>query len=247
MRPRPLSLLLWIALAGPLSAQIIQPPPEPRGRGQWIGGLDGFAAGAIGEFKKNENGGVGAELFGGYQPVRRLPFVLRASTAMIRYGGFDHDVTEEDCDDDGLCSTEVTYYDSRTHDMFLFQVGPELTATGGKWRPYAQASIGYTVFSSQSAIGPAGREISQGLMSSANRSTVLGIGVRRVKRYLGRESAVDFGVRLIRNPNARWVNEGSLRSRGDGTFDVTPRTGSAHMIAVHVGMWGGSFQRLFGR
>lgn len=234
-------LLLLVGLSTPAAAQVITPRPA-RATDRLVASLSGLAGIAVGDFKKNENGGAGLEVVGGYQPLRRGPLVVRGSIGVLRYAGFDRDKWEDDCDSSGACSSEITYHDSRTHEMWVYQVGPELMATRGTLRPFAYALVGFTTFNSQSSLGYPGSVISQQLWASRNRSTAYGAGIRRVKRTYGRESGVEVGLRLIRNANATYVNEGSLRPRGDGTFDVTPRAGAANVLTIHVGLWGGPYK-----
>lgn len=240
-------LVLSLGLASPLpiGAQIFKPPVEVTRGWQFTGGISGLAAAGLGDFQKTDLGALGVEAHAGFQPSIKSPLVLKATAMAAQYGGHSDDTYEDACGwlggDD--CNNHISFYDSREHDMIVLQAGPELVATRGRLRPYLSAAMGYTVFASHSDYGQAGREISQMLNLHWNRSMTFGIGIRRVKGLWGRDSGMDIGLKYIYNPGATWTNERSITPRGDGTFAVRRYTGNANMLALTVGVWGGSLRR----
>lgn len=233
--------LLMVTRAAASDAQIIK-TRLPRFTDLLVGGLSGFAGVPVGEFQKREDGGLGGEIMAGVQPFRGQPLVLRANALMLQYGRYDHDVEEEFCGYDGECETETVFYDSRYHNMFALHVGPEIMATRGTWRPFAFAQAGITFFRSTSSYGDAyAGPLHLTLLSSHNMSAGYGIGIRNVGKRLGREQGFELSLRLIRNARATWANDAALRSRGDGTWDVTPRVGAANVLTIQVGAWGGPY------
>ncbi len=234
--------LLMATRAAAGEAQIIKSRPA-RFTDLLVGGLSGFVGLPVGEFQKNEDGGFGGEVMAGVQPFRGQPLVLRANALMFQYGRYDHDVEEEFCGGvDGECETETVFYDSRHHNMFALHVGPEVMATHGTWRPFAFAQAGITFFRSTSSYGNAYADpLHLTLLSSHNMSAGYGIGIRNVSKRFGREQGFELSVRLIRNARATWANDAVLRSRGNGTWDVTPRLGAANVLTIQVGAWGGPY------
>lgn len=240
MHPFRITLLATL-LAGTADAQVIQ-AREPKLKDQWVFGLNGFAGIPVGDFRKHEDGGGGAEMTIGFQPFRREPLVLRGTGGFLLYGRFNRNREADICDAFGNCTTEVVFYNARYHNMSFFQAGPELMATDGPWRPFAFALAGVTFFNSWANYGDPNRsETSTSLLSSRNFSTAYGAGVRKVGRTFGRESGFELAFRVTRNAKARYLTEEGVRPRGDGTFEVTPRTGAANVAGIHIGIWMGPY------
>jgi hypothetical protein len=230
-------LALAAAAAAPTAAssQILKPRPRAI-TDLFVGGVSGFVGLPVGQFRENEDGGAGGQAFLGFQPLRAKPLVIRGDVSWLQYGRYNNDTEDEDCDLEGDCHTYVSFSDSRYHNMFTFQAGPELMATRGKWRPFAYAMTGMTLFYSQASYG----DDSRTLLASHNASSAYGVGVRNVGKRFGRESGLELGLRLTRNPHAQYVNDGALGG-GNGAWTVTPRLGAAHVLAIHVGLWSGPF------
>jgi len=215
---------------------------EPRTRDQWTFGLNGFGGIPVGEFRKTEDGGGGMELSLGWQPFRRQPLFLRGNAGFLMYGHFGRDVDDTVCDVFGNCTTETVWMNSRYHNMSFFQAGPEIAAIDGRWRPFAFALLGTTLFNSWANIGdPNNGGGSRSLFSSRNFSTAYGGGVRLMKQSMGREVGLELAARFTRNAHARYVNEAGVYRRADGTWDITPSTGAANVLGIHVGMWVGPY------
>jgi hypothetical protein len=216
---------------------------EPRLRDQFIFGFSAFPAIPVGEFRKHEKIGGGLEVTVGFQPFRRRPLVLRSELGGMIYDRFSENYNDEVCDTFGNdCTTETLFYDSHTHYMSFLQAGPELMATGGKWRPYGFALAGATFFNSTARFGPAGSTSSnpKSLFASQNFSTSYGIGVRLMtKPNGGREGGWDFALRVTRNAKARFLTKEGVFRNADGTYDLSPRSGAATVLLIHLGVTGG--------
>src|SRR5690242_14577412 len=147
MRNLPLRLALLTALFGSqLGAQILA-PRQPKWTDKWNFGIGGHGGIPVGEFREHEHGGAGLDLFRGLQPFRRETASSRGNIQFMEYGALKARGYQDVCDTFG-CYTEEVEYDARNHSMFLFQAGPEIMAVDGKWRPYAFALAGATVFHS---------------------------------------------------------------------------------------------------
>lgn len=236
------SIVLLSGLGGAAEAQIFQSPaPEGRASDLWVFGFSGFGGIPVGEFRKHENGGGGLQAVVGFQPFRRQPLVVRAQAGVLIYGRVNRDVEREYCDLLG-CFTETTFYDSRDHLMLTYQAGPELMATGGRWRPFAYALAGGTTFRSQARLGQpsfSGAPPSQTLFTATNFSTSYGLGLRMMGETSGRPGAFEISVNLTRNAKARYLTERGVSRRSDGTWVVTPQSGAANVLGIHIGMWVG--------
>jgi hypothetical protein len=233
--------LLTTVATRTVDAQVIQ-SRDPKLSDQWVFGMSGFGGIPVGEFRKHENGGGGAELAVGFQPIRRAPLVLRGSGGFLLYGRYNRDTSRDVCDAFGNCVNEVVFYDARYHNMSFFQAGPELMATDGAWRPFAFALAGVTFFNSWAQYGDPNRSnTSRSLLSSHNFSTAYGLGVRKIGKSFGRAGGFELAFRFTRNAKARYLNEESVRPLGNGTYEVSPRTGAANVAGIHLGFWVGPY------
>ena len=235
-------ILALLALPQCASAQVIQPRPGKL-RDQWIFNMSGFGAVPVGEFRNHEKVGGGFEIALGFQPFRRQPLVLRSTLGSLMYDRWSRNEDQEFCDVSNNCTTETVFYDSHQHFMSLVQAGPEFMATDGRWRPYGFALAGVTFFNSTSRFGNAASTSSnpKSLFSSRNPSSTYGLGVRLVTSNYGREGGWDFGVRFTRNTKASYLSRDGVFRRSDGSYDVTPRSGAANILTIHIGVTGGPF------
>jgi len=239
---RVLRIALFLALPQTADAQVFK-LREPRMRDQWVFGLSGFGGLPVGDFKQHEDGGGGMELTVGFQPFRRQPLVVRGNAAFLLYGRYNRDGTRDVCDIFGNnCQTQTVWYNSRYHNMSVFQIGPEFMATDGKWRPFAFALAGMTHFSSWANYGdPNSSGSSTGLYSSHNFSSAYGAGVRMVKQAFGRESGFEMALRFTRNPRSTYLTDRGVFRRSDGSYDIAPETSAANVLGIHLGVWLGPF------
>jgi hypothetical protein len=242
MRSLLLSALLSCFLAANSSAQVIS-AREPKLLDQWVFGGSLFAGIPVGEFRKAEVGGGGGELMFGFQPFRRQPLLVRGQVGSLLYGTASAYGYQDVCDAIS-CWTEQVRYNARNHTMTFLQAGPEIMATDGTWRPFGYALAGYTFFNSWANLKPTtptGTTSSQSLFTSHNFSTSYGAGVRRVGTSFGRESGWELAFDVTRNAKARYLTEAGLVRRSDGTWDITPRSGAANVLGIHIGFWVGPY------
>ena len=236
MRPVILSLLLAL----PLGAQVFE-TKQPKTTDLITFSFSVFGGVPMGEFRNHENGGGGADMVLGVQPFRRQPLVIRTQFAGMLYDGASAWGYQDVCDGLGSCWTESVRYKARNHSMMMLHAGPEFMATDGIWRPFGYALAGWTFFNSwvnlqpESPTGPDPE--SNSLFSSRNVSSIYGAGIRRVGTKIGRETGFEFSARFVRNASARYLTEQGLYRRADGTYDVSPRTGAANVLGIHVGFW----------
>lgn len=237
-----LTAFLALCVAGEAAAQIFaQPQPRtPKLTDLFVAGGGVFGGLPVGEFKQHEDGGFGLQGEIGIQPFRRQPLSLRINTGMLLYSRYNRDIEEEYCDGSGSCQDFTVYYDSRSHEMWFLQAGPEVFATDGFWRPFASATVGWTWFDSDLSFGyyddP---NVFQSLQNSRNVSQIYSIGMRWVKVRHGRENGPELSFRFVRNSKARYLNEDGFRANSDGTFTLTPITGAANVLLIQFGWWMG--------
>jgi hypothetical protein len=234
-----LLLTLLPAVAG---SQILA-PRQPKWTDKWNFGIGGHGGIPVGDFRDHENGGAGLDLFLGFQPFRREPLSIRGNIQFMEYGSLKAQGQQQVCDTFG-CYIENVEYDARNHTMFLFQGGPEIMATDGKWRPYAFALAGVTVFNSTETIAAdqaSGQTESNSFFSSSNFSTSYGGGIRRVGTRWGRETGFEISARYTRNADAEYLTEKNITRQPDGTWVAVPQRGQANLIGIEIGFWLGPY------
>ncbi len=242
MRASRLLLLacFWPSLA---SAQILA-PRQPKWTDKWNFGIGGHGGIPVGEFRKHENGGAGLDLFLGFQPFRREPLSIRGNIQFMQYGSLPAIGYQDVCETGVGCYTEQVEYNARTHQMYLFHGGPEIMAVDGKWRPYAFALAGMTVFNSNETIAAdqsTGEPQSRSFFTSSNFSTSYGGGIRRVGTRWGRETGFEISARFTRNEKAEYLTERDIVLQPDGTSIATPQRGFANLIGISIGFWLGPY------
>lgn len=233
--------LLASLLGSQLGAQILA-PRQPQWTDKWNFGIGLHGGFPTGEFRKHEDGGAGLDLFLGFQPFRRQPLSIRGNVQFMEYGSLKAQGEQVVCDPG--CYTERVEYDARNHQMYLFQVGPEFMAVDGKWRPFAFALAGATVFNSNETIGTdqsSGQLESSSFFTSSNFSTSYGGGIRRVGTRWGRETGFEISARFTRNENAEYLTEKNIVRQPDGTWVATPQRGFANLIGIEIGFWLGPY------
>lgn len=236
-------LVLLATLLPSLAAAQILAPRQPQWTDKWNFGVGLHGGFPVGEFKQHENGGAGLDLFLGFQPFRRQPLSLRANIQFMEYGALKAQGQQQVCDTFG-CYTETVEYDARNHQMYLFQFGPEIMAVDGRWRPYAFALAGVTLFNSNETIATdqaSGQLESNSFFTSNNFSTSYGGGIRRVGTRWGRETGFEISARFTRNENAEYLTERNIVRQPDGTWVATPQRGFANLIGVEIGFWLGPY------
>lgn len=236
--------LLTGLLGSQLGAQILA-PRQPKWTDKWNFGIGGHGGIPVGEFRDHENGGAGLDLFLGFQPFRREPFSIRGNIQFMEYGALKARAFQRVCCDSfGNEYTDEVEYDARNHSMYLFQAGPEIMAVDGKWRPYAFALAGVTLFNSTETLAandPSGQVESRSFFSSSNFSTSYGGGIRRVGTRWGRETGFEISARYTRNADAEYLTEKNIVRQPSGDWVATPQRGQANLIGIEIGFWLGPY------
>jgi hypothetical protein len=233
-----LGLILTSSVA---EAQVFASRP-PRALDQWIIGITAFPAFPVGDFRQDQKFGAGLDLNVGYQPFRREMTVIRANFGFLQYDSYNRNESAEICDFFGNnCSNETIFYDSQNHSTSFIHGGPEFMVTAGKWRPFVYGVGGVTFFHSTARFGDAFNSSSgtRTLFVSSNVSSAYGLGVRRVAGRDGRQHGWELGVRFTRNAKAEYLTKEGVYRDSFGNYAVSPKTGQANFITVHIGYSGG--------
>ena len=239
---RPSRIALLAALLPSLASAQILAPRQPKWTDKWNFGVGVHGGIPVGDFRDHENGGAGLDLFLGFQPFRREPLSIRGNIQFMEYGALKAQGQQQVCDTFG-CYIETVEYDARNHQMYLFQMGPVIMAVDGKWRPYAFALAGVTLFNSSETLTDqgTGQLESSSFFTSNNFSTSYGGGIRRVGTRWGRETGFEISARYTRNADAEYLTERNIVRQPDGTWIATPQRGFANLIGIEIGFWLGPY------
>lgn len=225
-----------------MSAEL--PPAPPVRAARWSGSLTGEYGRPVGAFLKNEDGGFGGAFHVGYALDRAHHVALRLDGGLLAYGYVKRNrrVPAYDEYTGQFLGYDDVSYAVRQHQMWTVDMGPEVTALRGMWRPYAFATAGLSYFSSSMNVRPptySGDEgISENVFSAGNFAWTTGVGFR-VGSNTPRGGLFDVGLRFRRNDRARYANDKAISTTSTGAIVVTPFYGSANVFSLNVGFWVG--------
>jgi hypothetical protein len=127
---------------------------------------------------------------------------------------------------------------STTNNIAFLGVGPQLMVPDGRFRPYANGTIGLSYFFTQSAVEGLR---SQGAIAETTNFDDLtlsyggGAGVY-VPMFRGTPTiSLDLGIRYLANGETRYLREGSIRDEPDGSISFTPIRSEANFFTFHIG------------
>lgn len=225
------SLVLALVLTpGSLVAQ-----QEGGGVGRWSAGAVLGASVPRGEFAEFVDEGF---VFGGHLAYSLDPagFVkLRIDGAFNRYGSEEFTVP--------LSRTvNRVFVDVNTHNNIgMLAVGPELTLAAGPVQPYVHALVGVSHFFTESSVEGSDNRFFFGRDDVFARSTnfddtELGYAAGGGFRVpVSRHVAVDLGLQYRLHGQTRYLREGSITERDDGTLDIDPIQSDADFVLLRLG------------
>lgn len=226
----------------PIDIGAEQPAEQPERGGRWSGGLFGHYGLPVGAFHRNEDGGFGGGLHGAFALDRAHMVAMRMEGGLLMYGYVSRNRRVPSYDEytgEFLGYDDVSYA-VRQHQMYTFDVGPEITALRGMWRPYGFATAGISYFVSTMNVRPPNYSGDSGdnrtLFSAGNFAWSSGVGMR-VGSNKPRGGLFDFGVRFRRNDRARYANDRAISTNSTGAIVVTPFYGSANVFTIYAGFW----------
>jgi opacity protein-like surface antigen len=162
---------------------------------------------------------------------------LRADGGFVVYGS----ETKRVCFSSTVgCRIEVDV--TTTNNIAYLNLGPEIAVPGGPVRPYANASIGFSYFATQSSLE--GTNQNDDIASTTNFDDAtfayqLGGGLR-IPVSSGRTPvAIDLGVRYNTNGRVEYLREGDIQDVEGGLILNTQRSEAnlvTYVIGVTVGL-----------
>jgi opacity protein-like surface antigen len=209
-------------LASPARAQ---ETPAPR----WAVGGTFVTAEPVGEFSNSVDTSFGANFVGHYAFNR--VFRLRVDGGFVQYGSEARQICLPNC--------RVQLDVNTTNNIGYGSIGPEIVWPARRVRPYANAGIGGSYFSTSSHLDGVDDDTAIGRTTNFDDGTfsvTAGGGVYIPIATRRSNVALDIGVRYHRNGTARYLREGDVLDNPDGTISFTPTQSRADLVTFMVGV-----------
>ena len=222
-------------------AALLLPAPQPaRAQARYSAGLAVIVGQPLGEFGDNVSNGVGLDGMGTIGLDSRGIFSLRAQLGWLQYSR----KTESFLLSTGFGFLEL---ESETKSgVFTLGIGPQLMAPAGAVRPYVAGTIGFSRFSTTTAINIPARSSDTGQQETLDDQTVSSdflvsfTGAAGIAFHLpafGRTGAmVDLGARYHHNGLAKYVSSDGVQYNGTVTPTVVATTSEADFIVYRIGV-----------
>jgi hypothetical protein len=187
----------------------------------------------IGEFGEFVGMGVGADFFGRLRLDSRGFLSLRGDLGFLIYG-YD---SERSCSGAAWC--EALPRRRTTNDIAFAGIGPELALPLRKARPYVNAFMGYSYFSTSSSVQHPwdfDPEEETDLMVDSTVSWGLGGGID-LNLSRGRTPVdLNLGIRYHGNGTVEYLTERDLVDNPDGSITLYPTVSEANLMSYHFGV-----------
>jgi opacity protein-like surface antigen len=198
------------------------------------GGVQLTYARPVGEFREYVQHGAGVNANVVWTPRRDGPLALRADGGFIVYGS----ETKRVCFSTTVgCRVQLDL--TTTNSIAYLNAGPQLMVPAGPIRPYANAAIGLSYFSTTSQVE--GSQNSEPFASSTNFDDItlawLGGGGVLIPLAGGRTPVLlDIGVRYNGNGQVEYLKRGDIEDNPDGSITFRPTRSAANLVTFQVGV-----------
>ncbi len=218
------SLLLGLAVMLPVAETRAQLQVQGLGGG---GVLIGFP---VGEFENFVDPSPGFSLYGLAQFGARGILGLRLDGSLIFYGSETRRRPLSPTIQ--LIDVDVTTQNT----IASIIIGPQLSAPSGTVRPYVNAGLGFSYFSTESSVS--GSSDTEPFASTTNFDdfTFALVSGGGVWIRLSRTVFLDLSGRYLRNGRVRYLREGSIIEATDGSISFTPIESETNMLLIQVGV-----------
>jgi opacity protein-like surface antigen len=216
--------------AQPIMAQEFEPGPIRGGAG---GGF--IVAFPVGDFRNHIDEGVGFGFDGHFNITRRGALRLRADAGFILYG---HESREDICFSNTVgCRVRL---DLTTSNSIAYgSIGPEVMLPYGLLRPYLNAGVGFSYFSTDSNISGVNSGESVGHTTNLDDAVLAltgGGGLYVPFQIKHTPVSIDVSARYHRNGTVEFLREGDIIDNPDGTIAFTPRRSEADLVTFQFGV-----------
>jgi hypothetical protein len=222
-----LSTASIFACASVVDAQIVL--NSAAGPSRFSLGADGVMSQAKGEFANNVGRGWGFDLNGMYRLDYNGYLSIRADVGALQYGRENVDASFF-----GI-SGRVDLGLVTTNNIAWGAIGPQIMIPDGPFRPYANAAIAYTDFSTTSSLSdPSGQFQSASTQNAhdGSHAWVFGSGFQIP---FGTSGSFNLGGKYYYGGRATYLTKGDITDNPDGTITLHPRNSKTDMVLWHVG------------
>jgi hypothetical protein len=117
--------------------------------------------------------------------------------------------------------------------IFTAGIGPQLTMGDGATRLYMYGTLGFSYFATVSSLGGGWAETTQFDDWTVAREAGAGLQLRLARR---RPVYLDLSARYLRNGRVRYLREGSIVERADGSYSIQPYESHANIVVFQIGI-----------
>jgi hypothetical protein len=193
-----------------------------------IGG-NGVMSQPKGEFASNVGRGYGFDLNGLFKLDYRGYLNLRADAGGVQYG-------RERLDASFFGVTGRVSLDLETTNNIAWgAIGPQIMIPDGPFRPYANAAIGLTMFSTTSTLKDPGSGYEYASDSNSNDVSHAWIFGGGVLIPFGESGAFNMGARYYYGGRATYLNKGDITDNPDGSITPHPRNSKTDLVLWQLG------------
>lgn len=222
-----LSTAFIFALGMGLQAQML--PTSKSGPSRFTVGGNGVMSQPKGEFASNVGRGYGFDLNGLFKLDYRGYLNLRADVGGVQYGR-----ERKDASFFGVTG-RVTLDLETTNSIAWGAIGPQIMIPDGPFRPYANAAIAYTMFSTTSTLKDPSGQITYASNDNANDGSHAWIFGSGILIPFGESGAFNLGGRYYYGGRATYLNKGDITDNPDGTVTLRPRNSKTDLVLWQLG------------
>jgi len=222
-----LSTAFVFVLGTSLQAQIL--PSSKSGPSRFTVGGNGVMSQPKGEFASNVGRGYGFDLNGLFKIDYRGFLNLRADVGGVQYGR-----ERKDASFFGITG-RVTLDLETTNSIAWGAIGPQIMIPDGPFRPYANAAIAYTVFSTTSTLTDPSSGFQYASQDNANDGSHAWIFGSGILIPFGESGAFNLGARYYYGGRATYLNKGDITDNPDGSITLNPRNSKTDLVLWQLG------------
>jgi len=222
-----LSTAFVFVLGTSLQAQIL--PSSKSGPSRFTVGGNGVMSQPKGEFASNVGRGYGFDLNGLFKIDYRGFLNLRADVGGVQYGR-----ERKDASFFGITG-RITLDLETTNSIAWGAIGPQIMIPDGPFRPYANAAIAYTVFSTTSTLTDPSSGFQYASQDNANDGSHAWIFGSGILIPFGESGAFNLGARYYYGGRATYLNKGDITDNPDGSITLNPRNSKTDLVLWQLG------------
>jgi hypothetical protein len=221
-----LSTAFLFVCAPSLQAQIFNSTSGPS---RFSIGADGVLSQAKGEFANNVGRGWGFNVNGKFNLDYKGYLSIRADAGTLTYGRESTDASFF-----GI-SSRVNLDLVTTNDIRWGSIGPQIMIPEGPFRPYANAAIAYTDFSTTSSLSDPSGDYQSTSTQNAHDGSHAWIFGGGFQIPIGTTASLNAGGRYYYGGRASYLTRGDITDNPDGTITLHPRTSKTDMVLWQLG------------